>query len=79
MSNVPAQTIVPHYIIKKIIAGFTKFSPETEISVLQKEVAWLEDEVGILRQTVVETNAKLAESHQLRRNLEEELSLMHRK
>ena len=46
---------------------------------LRKEVKWLEEEVKSLRETVVERNAQLAESHQLRRNLEEELSLMHRK
>ncbi|KAL5271425.1 hypothetical protein ACHWQZ_G001910 [Mnemiopsis leidyi] len=52
---------------------------EGEIAVLTKEVKWLEDEIKSLRETVVERNAQLAESHQLRRNLEEELSLMHRK
>ncbi|XP_063688456.1 uncharacterized protein LOC134821681 [Bolinopsis microptera] len=52
---------------------------EGEIAVLQKEVKWLEEEIKALKGTVVERNARLAESHQLRRNLEEELSLMHRK
>lgn len=59
--------------------GEPKIESQDETSALEKSVKNLEGEVKSLRDTLVETDAKLAESHQLRRNLEDELDLLNRK
>lgn len=59
--------------------GEPKIKSQDETSDLEKSVKYLEGEVKALRDTLVERDAKLAESHQLRRNLEDELDLLQRK